>query len=52
MQIKCPNCGNEDNLHLNYDYSTKDLKVIDALCNECGEIFKLEDVHKGTIQFR
>jgi uncharacterized Zn finger protein len=41
-QIKCPNCGEEENFHFNYDYSKKDMPIVDILCNKCGQIFKLE----------
>lgn len=37
--IKCPKCGNSENLHTNYDYSHRDMPILDFLCNECGEIF-------------
>jgi DNA-directed RNA polymerase subunit M/transcription elongation factor TFIIS len=42
-KIICPNCGNKDNFHFNYNYSEKDLPLTDILCNECGEIFNLKD---------
>lgn len=37
---KCPKCGEEHNLHYNYDWSKKDALIMDVLCNECGEIFR------------
>ena len=36
---KCPTCGEEENLHFNYDYSKKELPVTNVLCNECGTYF-------------
>lgn len=39
-EIMCPNCGEKENLHFNYDYSKKDLPIIDVLCNECGTFFE------------
>lgn len=42
-EVKCPHCGNTDNFHFNYDWSKRDLPVMDVLCNECGETFKLEE---------
>jgi uncharacterized Zn finger protein len=41
-KVICPKCGNEENFHFNYDYSKKELPIIDVLCNECGEFFELE----------
>ncbi len=38
-KLKCPKCGNEENFHINYDYTQKHMPVIDVLCNECGEFF-------------
>jgi len=42
QKIKCPKCGNEENLHSNYDYSKKELPIIDILCNECGNCFEFK----------
>jgi uncharacterized Zn finger protein len=39
----CPECGNKENFHFNYDYSKLNLPIIDILCNECGIYFKLEN---------
>ena len=36
---KCPQCGEEDNLHFNYDYLKQHRPVKDVLCNKCGEVF-------------
>ena len=41
-KIVCPNCGNEENFHFNYDYSQSELPIEDVLCNECGTFFKIE----------
>lgn len=38
-EIKCPRCGESENLHPNYDYSKKDMPIENYLCNECGQIF-------------
>lgn len=46
-KLKCPKCGEEENFHFNYDYSKKELSVIDVMCNECGETFV--DVKSGLI---
>jgi len=36
----CPNCGERENIHTNYDYYQKHRPVEDYLCNECGTYFK------------
>jgi len=36
----CPDCLNEENFHLNYDYDKKKLPIINILCNECGRLFE------------
>jgi uncharacterized Zn finger protein len=41
-KVVCPNCGEEENFHFNYDYAKSDLPVIDVLCNECGTFFDIE----------
>ena len=41
--VICPNCGNYDNHHTNYDYSKKELPIIDYLCNECGTFFNSKE---------
>ena len=45
QKIICPKCNNEENLHLNYDYSKKVLSIIDidVLCNECGNCFMVKN---------
>jgi len=40
-QIICPNCGEKENLHPNYDYSKPNTPIQDVLCNECGRIFEI-----------
>ncbi len=40
--VICPKCGNNTNFHFNNDYSQVEPKIIDILCNECGEFFELE----------
>jgi len=40
-QIICPNCGEKENLHPNYDYSKTNTPIQDVLCNECGYIFEI-----------
>ena len=40
-QIICPNCGEKENLHTNYDYSKPNTPIQDVLCNECGRIFEI-----------
>ena len=40
-KIKCPKCGSEENFHINYDYTKKDVPIQSVLCNECGEIFDI-----------
>ena len=39
MEYFCPQCGNKDNLHYNYDWSKQHRPIIDVMCNECGEYF-------------
>lgn len=41
--ITCPNCGENENLHYNYAWHLPNIPVVDVLCNECGECFKLEE---------
>lgn len=36
----CPNCGECENIHTNYDYYQKHTPVEVFLCNECGTYFK------------
>jgi hypothetical protein len=38
-EVKCPKCGEEDNLHANYDYNLVNTPIIEYLCNQCGEFF-------------
>jgi hypothetical protein len=38
-QIICPNCGEDENIHINYDWSKKENPVEEYLCNECGIYF-------------
>jgi hypothetical protein len=35
----CPNCGECENIHTNYDWSKPDRPVEQYLCNECGAYF-------------
>jgi hypothetical protein len=35
----CPNCGECENIHTNYDWSKPDRPVEEYLCNECGTYF-------------
>jgi uncharacterized Zn finger protein len=39
IEDKCPNCGEKENIHINYDYSVNPPVVEDLLCNECGHFF-------------
>ena len=39
MEYKCPKCGEDKNLHYNYDWSKQERPILDVLCNECGEFF-------------
>ena len=39
----CPNCGECENIHVNYDYYQKHRPVEEFLCNECGTYFKPKD---------
>jgi hypothetical protein len=43
-KVICPKCGNDDNFHYNYNYSKKDLPIINILCNECGEAFEKDKI--------
>jgi hypothetical protein len=45
--IECPNCGEKENFHFNYDYSKKEMSVVDILCNECGKFFELKEINHG-----
>ena len=39
MEYKCPKCGEDKNLHYNYDWGKQHRPIIDVVCNECGEVF-------------
>lgn len=39
LDAPCPKCGEEENLHGNYDYGQKGAPFIETLCNECGNIY-------------
>ena len=41
--VVCPKCEEKENFHYNYDYSKKNMPIIDVFCNECGEFFKLKE---------
>ena len=36
----CPNCGECENIHTNYDWTKIDRPIEEFLCNECGSYFK------------
>jgi formate dehydrogenase maturation protein FdhE len=36
----CPNCGECDNLHINYNWDKPNTPIEEYLCNECGTYFK------------
>jgi len=38
--VKCPKCGEIENVHANYDWSKKNLPILSWLCNECGKVFQ------------
>lgn len=40
----CPNCGEYENIHTNYDWAKKDRPVEEYLCNECGTYFKPREI--------
>ena len=44
----CPNCGECENIHANYDWSKKDRPVKEFLCNECGTYFKPKEDETRT----
>jgi predicted RNA-binding Zn-ribbon protein involved in translation (DUF1610 family) len=37
---RCPNCGECENIHTNFDWRQKHRPVEEYLCNECGTYFK------------
>jgi hypothetical protein len=39
--VICPNCGECENFHFNYDYSKIEIKIEDVLCNNCGTFFEI-----------
>ena len=41
---RCPNCGEYENIHTNYDWTKKDRPVEEYLCNECGTYFKPKQI--------
>jgi len=42
-EIVCPNCGEKENLHINYNYHKPEITIDDVLCNECGTFFKVKN---------
>jgi len=42
-EIVCPNCGEKENFHFNYDYTQKHMPIINVMCNECGEFFEIKE---------
>jgi hypothetical protein len=40
----CPNCGECENIHVNYDWYQKHRPVEEYLCNECGIYFKPKEI--------
>ena len=50
MILKCPKCGEEENLHYNLDWSKNPPPVINILCNECGEFFDTDDKRHQIIK--
>lgn len=43
MEYFCPQCGENENLHFNYDWSKQHRPIINVICNECGEFFGEDD---------
>lgn len=39
MKYLCPECGEKENLHYNYDWTKQHRPIINVLCNECGVFF-------------
>lgn len=39
VDIPCPHCGEKENIHTNYDWSTEPITIEEFLCNECGKYF-------------
>lgn len=39
VEAPCPHCGEEENIHTNYEYSERDRPIEEFLCNECGKYF-------------
>lgn len=48
MILKCPKCGEEENLHYNLDWSKNPPSVERILCNECGQFFDTDDKEDTT----
>lgn len=42
-EVICPNCGEKENFHFNYDYGKPNLPIEDVLCNECGTFFEYKE---------
>lgn len=40
----CPNCGECENIHVNYDWYQKHRPVEEYLCNECGTYFPPKEI--------
>ncbi len=41
-EIKCPECGENENLHPLYDYGKPTFPFQQVLCNECGNFFVIK----------
>lgn len=48
--VKCPRCGEIENLHANYDWSKENLPVLEWLCNECGKFFQENEKPKEDVK--
>ena len=49
IDAPCPHCGEEENVHTNYDHSTEPRTIEEFLCNECGKYFVVPKLENGFV---
>jgi transcription elongation factor Elf1 len=48
MKHKCIKCGEEENLHYNYDFTKDERPITEILCGECGDFFNVNVNNNGN----
>ena len=47
-EVKCPYCGEQENLHYNYEWHLPVPNASTCLCNECGGLFEIPKLDEKT----